>query len=86
MCGPIPWLNPRGKGSCVLEAGGEGSCCVTSVAISKESGFGNRVTFTFSKVSLCKVSVFIFYDEKLEDSGFLFLSKHTSLCGTAMVK
>lgn len=42
------------------------------LAINEESGFGNSATFTFSEVSLCKVSVFIFSDEELEDSGFLF--------------
>ena len=42
---------------------------------------GNSVTFIFSEVSLCEVSVFIFSDEKLSDSGYLFQRENISLCG-----
>ena len=47
---------------------------------------GNSVTFIFSEVSLCEVSVFIFSDEKLGDSGYLFQRENISLCGMAAIE
>lgn len=47
------------EASGALEVGGEKSCC-GQLAFREESGLGNSVTFTFSEVSLCEVSVFYF--------------------------
>lgn len=56
------------------------------LAFKGESGLGDSATFTFSEVSLREVSVIIFSDEKLGDSGYLFQSTNISLCGTGMAK
>lgn len=56
------------------------------LAFRGESGLRNSVTFTFSEVSLCEVSVFIFSDAKLGDSGYLSQRTNISLCGTGMAK
>lgn len=46
-------------GSGALKVVGEESCC-GQLAFKEESGLENSVTFTFSEVSLCEVSVFYF--------------------------
>lgn len=56
------------------------------LAFKGESGLGDSVTFTFSEVSQCEVSVIIFSDVKLGDSGYLFQSANISLCGNDMAK
>lgn len=57
-----------------------------AAGIQRRNGLGNSATFTFSEVSLCEVSVIIFSDAKLGDSGYLFQSTNISLCGTGMAK
>lgn len=55
------------------------------LAFNGESGLGKSVAFIFSGVYV-RLSVIIFSNAKLGDSGYLFQSINISTCGIGMAK